>query len=144
MSGNVYFLSQFEAEKLLPIPSAGMISITDPDKPPANIVGWDNVYRDTFYDGGYSESTIAAMKSSFRLNYASCIDSAQASQLVEHLENLVSSGVTQIFVHCYFGESRSAAIALFLCNKYGFTPSRPILKPNETVYELLCNSLKYQ
>ena len=44
MSGNVYFLSQFEAEKLLPIPGAAMISITDPDKPPANIVGWNNVY----------------------------------------------------------------------------------------------------
>lgn len=144
MSGYVYFLSQLEAERLIPIPGTAMISITDPDKSPAPISGWDSLYRDAFYDGGYSESTIMTMKSSFQKNYASYIDSNQAVQLADHIEHLVSSGVNEIYIHCYFGESRSAAVALFLCNKYGFEPNKPIIKPNKTVYDLLCNPFKYE
>jgi hypothetical protein len=144
MSRNVYFLSQLEAERLIPIPGAAMISITDPDKLPAPIYGWDSIYRDAFYDGGYSETTIMTMKSSFEQNYASYIDSNQAARLVDHIEHLVSCGVNEIYVHCYFGESRSAAVALFLCNKYGFKPNKPIIKPNKTVYDILCNPYKYE
>lgn len=144
MSRCVYFLSQLEAERLLPVPGAAMISITDPDKLPAPISGSDSLYRDAFYDGGYSDSTIRTMKSSFQKNYTSYIDSNQAAQLVDHIEHLVTSGVNEIYIHCYFGESRSAAIALFLCNKYGFKPNKPIIKPNRTVYDLLCNPLKYE
>ena len=104
----MFFLSQLEAEKLLPIPGTAMISITVSDKPTAKIVGWNNLYRDAFYGGGYSQPTITTMKSSFEHNGTFFIDSTQAS----------------------FGEFRSDAIGLFLCNKHGFTPSKPTRKQN--------------
>ena len=68
---NVIFISQSEAERLEPVAGAAMISITDPDKSPATLGPWELLYRDSFYDGGYSESTIHTMKAAFRMNYAS-------------------------------------------------------------------------
>lgn len=58
-----------------------MISITDPDKSPAALGQWGQLYRDSFYDGGYSENTIHTMKAAFRMNYASYIDSSRAEKL---------------------------------------------------------------
>ena len=140
----VHFISQAEAEKLAPVASAAMISITDPDKPEATLGDWQLLHRDSFYDGGYSEDTIRTMKGSFRMNYASYIDSCQAKNLSRFIDELVLSGISQIFVHCYYGESRSGAIALYLCNKHGFTPNKPITKPNRTVYDLLSSPSKYE
>lgn len=140
----VIFISQSEAEKLEPVAGATMISITDPDKPPVALGPWDQLYRDSFYDGGYSENTIHTMKAAFRMNYASYIDSLQAEKLSTFLDGLVGGGIDQIFVHCYYGESRSGAVALYLQNKHGFTPNKPITKPNRTVYELLCAPAKYE
>lgn len=144
LSKKVFFISQAEAERLEPVPGAAMISITDPDKPPAALGQWGQLYRDSFYDGGYSENTIHTMKAAFRMNYASYIDSSQAEKLSTFLDGLVGSGIDQIFVHCYYGESRSGAVALYLQNKHGFTPNKPITKPNRTVYELLCNPTKFE
>lgn len=140
----VTFLSQPEAERMNPAPGSAIISITDPDKPLAALPLWDSVYRDAFYDGGYSESTIQAMKGAFRLNYASYIDSDQARKLASHIDDLVASGRDEIFVHCYFGESRSGAVALYLQNRHGYTPNKEIRKPNRTVYELLIEPNKYE
>lgn len=140
----VHFISQVEAEKLTPVAGAAMISITDPDKPDVALGDWGFLYRDRFYDGGYSEDTIRTMRGSFRMSYASYMDSHQAKHLSSYIDGLVQSGISQIFVHCYYGESRSGAIALYLCNKHGFTSNKPITKPNRTVYDLLCSPLKYE
>lgn len=56
---DVHFTSQVEAEKLTPVAGAAMISITDPDKPDVALGDWGYLYRDRFYDGGYSEDTSA-------------------------------------------------------------------------------------
>ncbi len=134
----VTFLSQAEAERMTPTPGSAIISITDPDKPLAALPRWESVYRESFYDGGYSESTIKAMKGAFRLNYASYICSGQARK------HLVAAGREEIFVHCYFGESRSGAVAKYLQDKHGYTPNKEIRKPNRTVYELLTDPDKYE
>ena len=88
------------------------------------------LYRDSFYDGGYSESTIhdeGCVPDELRLY----IDSSQAERLSSFLDGLAGSGVDRIFVHCYYGESRSGAIALYLQNRHGFTPNKPIqAQPN--------------
>lgn len=144
MEKKVIFLSQSEAERMEPIPGSHIISITDPDKPPATLPGWDSIYRESFYDGGYSETTIKAMKGSFRQNFVSYISSQQARALAKHIDNLVHEQCNEIYVHCYFGESRSGAIALYLQNKHHFTPNKEILKPNRTVYELLHNPARYE
>ena len=76
--GNVYFLSQLEAERLAPVSGAAMISITDPDKAPAQLGQWDYLLRESFYDGGYSRETIRTMKESIPFKYASYFDAEQA------------------------------------------------------------------
>ena len=140
----VTFLSQAEAERMTPTPGSAIISITDPDKPLAALPRWESVYRESFYDGGYSESTIKAMKGAFRLNYAPYICSGQARKLASHIDDLVAAGREEIFVHCYFGESRSGAVANYLQDKHGYTPNKEIRKPNRTVYELLTDPDKYE
>ncbi|RSE57630.1 hypothetical protein EGT81_19535 [Alcaligenes faecalis] len=141
--GNVYFLSQQEAERLAPVSSAAMISITDPDKPLAQLGQWDYLLRESFYDGGYSRETIHTMKETFPFKYASYIDSEQAHRLVAFLDCLIQQGVREIYVHCYYGRSRSGAVAMFLRDKYGFTPNKEIDRPNRTVYKMLQNPQRY-
>ncbi len=142
--GNVYFLSQLEAERLAPVSGAAMISITDPDKAPAQLGQWDYLLRESFYDGGYSRETIRTMKESFPFKYASYIDAEQAQRIVGFLENLIQKGVREIYVHCYYGRSHSGAVAMYLRDKYGFTPNKEIERPNRTVYKLLENPLRYE
>lgn len=57
----VTFLSQSDAERMPPEPGSAIISITDPDKPLVALPLWGSVYRESFYDGGYSGSTIRTM-----------------------------------------------------------------------------------
>ncbi|CAM5558078.1 Tyrosine specific protein phosphatases domain-containing protein OS=Eoetvoesiella caeni OX=645616 GN=DFR37_1261 PE=4 SV=1 [Eoetvoesiella caeni] len=140
----VHFISQRDAECLSPIPGAAMISITDPDKSEARLGNWDFLYRDSFYDGGYSENTINTMKGAFRLKYASYIDSKQAQDMVDYLAKLVDRGVSQVYVHCYFGVSRSGAIAMYLRDNYGFVENKEITKPNLTVLRLLQDPQRYE
>lgn len=140
----VSFISQADAEKLHPVPGTAMISLTDPDKPVPDLTGWDNLYRESFYDAGYSESLIHTFKGAFRANCASYINFEQADRLSAHIDNLVAQGVNDIFVHCYFGVSRSGAVALYLQDKHHFTTNKPVERPNQTVYELLNNPYKYE
>ncbi|EBM3803578.1 hypothetical protein FXQ12_24440 [Salmonella enterica] len=140
----VTFISQAETERLEPAAGAAMISITDPDKPSASLGLWEPLDRNSFYDGGYSGNTIRTMKAAFRMNYVSCIDSSRAERLSSFLNRLAGSCVDHIFVYCYYGESRSGAVALYLQNKHGFIAHKPITKPNRTVYELLCVPTKYE
>jgi hypothetical protein len=140
----VSFVSQAKAEKLQPIPGAAMISLTDPDKPVPDLKGWDNLYRENFYDAGYSESLIHTFKDAFRANCASYIDSGQADRLSTHIDNLVAQGVNEIYVHCYFGVSRSGAVAMYLQDKHHFTTNKPVERPNQTVYDLLNNPFKHE
>jgi hypothetical protein len=140
----VHFISQVEAEKLVPVAGAAMISITDPDKQDAVLGDWEILYRDSFYDGGYTEGTIRTMKGAFRMNYSSYIDSFQAKKLSSYIDELVKTGICQVYVHCYYGQSRSGAIAMYLRDKHGFLPNKQITKPNMTVYDLLCHPTKHE
>jgi hypothetical protein len=137
----VHFISQVEAEKLTPVAGAAMISVTARINRRRSWEIGGFLYRDSFYDGGYSEGTIRTMRGFFRMSYASYIDSHQAKNLSSYIDELVQSGISQI---CYYGESRSGTIALYLCDKHGFTSNKPIAKPNRTVYDLLCHPLKYE
>lgn len=98
LSKKVFFISQAEAERLEPVPGAAMISITDPDKSPAALGQWGQLYRDSFYDGGYSENTIHTMKAAFRMNYASYIDSSQAEKLSTFLDGRYRSDLRSLLL----------------------------------------------
>ncbi|PXX95959.1 dual specificity protein phosphatase family protein [Halomonas sp. LBP4] len=134
----VVFLSQREACDMAPVPGAAMISITDPDKPDAPLQpGWERLLRCAFYDGTYSEDIINWVKHDFELLYQSYITAEQAKALKDFLDDLAAHQVEQIFVHCYFGRSRSAAVAAYLGDTHGYAVSPAIEKPNATVLTLL-------
>lgn len=140
----VIFISHREAEALQPEPGVAMVSITDPGKPPALLGAWDQVYRDSFFDGGYSEDAIHIHKDEFRMRYCSYIDSEQATNLKAFIDQLVMSGAQKIYVHCYFGRSRSGAVAKYLADHHGFESNKKIESPNMTVYRLLCEPTRYE
>lgn len=140
----VFFLSQREAERMTPVPGAAIVSITDPDRLDATLGPWSSLYRIQFYDRTYSEDIIRNFKSAFRMSFASCIDSQQARDLARHLSRLAECNTKTIYIHCYYGEARSGAAALYLHDKHGYTLSRPVTKPNRTVYDLLCDPDKYE
>jgi len=134
----VVFLSQREACELAPVAGAAMISITDPDKPDAPLQpGWDRLLRTAFYDGTYSEDTIHRVKHDFELLYQSYITPEQATELKRFVDDLAAERVEQIYVHCYFGRSRSAAVADYLGDTHGYAVAPAVEKPNATVRTLL-------
>lgn len=134
----VVFLNQRDACELAPIAGAAMISITDPDKPDAPLQpGWDRLLRTAFYDGTYGEDTIHRVKHDFELLYQSYITAEQANELKRFVDDLAAEGVEQIYVHCYFGRSRSAAVAAYLGDTHGFAVTPAVEKPNATVRTLL-------
>ncbi|HDM8198161.1 MULTISPECIES: protein-tyrosine phosphatase family protein [Vibrio] len=143
-NGKVIFVSQREAETIHPEPGVAMISITDPGKPLAELGSWELIYRDSFFDGGYSEDAIHIHKDEFRMRYCSYIDSEQGEKLKNFISQLISSGVNKIYVHCYFGRSRSGAVAKYLVDQFGFESNKPIESPNMTVYKLLCNPVRFE
>ena len=127
----VVFVSRETAEKLTPNPTVGMISITDPDAKSGLAKlqeGWSAVLRLQFHDvtkpwQGYEPMT-----------------EGQAKELIDWLEKH-EAGFTGVVVHCEHGQSRSAAVAKYLGDRYRLPIFESSVRfANETVYDLLCGA----
>lgn len=62
----------------------------------------------------------------FRMRYGSYIDSKQAEKLKNLISQLISFRVNKIYAHCYFGRTRSGAVAKYLVGQFGFESNKPI------------------
>jgi predicted protein tyrosine phosphatase len=95
----IYVRSRLDAERVIPRPDEVCISITNPRQAPAVLDGWSDVLRLGFHDvegpaGHYREM--------------SAEHAAQVLAFARKHRNRT------ILVHCEWGASRSAAVALFL------------------------------
>jgi len=128
---SVDFLSEKEFLQLPPSPMYGVISITDPGRQ-ANIPeGWGSVLRLKFDDVEEAEP--------FRPYGGSKdwpFDKDDARRIVDWL-NVNVSKLSGIYVHCWGGISRSAAVAKFIAEKYSIPFDHTYDKYNKLVYETL-------
>ncbi len=105
----VYFASRELAESLIGRPSMAVISITDPGTPEANLhAQFEHVLRLAFYDALPADDYLPApMPGLFDYRMA-----RQIATFVEDLDN--AADPVSVLVHCEYGVSRSAAVALFI------------------------------
>ena len=104
----VQFTSRRQAELLPGNPSTAVISITDPGTPEANLcTDFKDVLRLSFYDAVPADEYQPAPKGLF--------DHLIARQVGSFVHKLRDDPADiSVMVHCEYGVSRSAAVALFV------------------------------
>jgi protein-tyrosine phosphatase len=105
----VYFASRELAESLIGKPSIAVISITDPGSPPANLhAHFEHILRLAFFDAVPADEFLPApLPGMFDYRMA-----RQIASFVHDLQQLPDK--ISVLVHCEYGVSRSAAVALFV------------------------------
>lgn len=139
-SGFARFMGRRAAEELVPEPNTAMISISDaPDWGKARLEedAFTKVLRVHFVDSTYSESTIENFGPSFAVKFASFFDRERSERIREFVHDCVAQGVDGIYVHCDAGRSRSAAVAQWIGEAYGFHVEGDTSRANELVLSLL-------
>lgn len=106
---NVHFASRQHAESLAGSPTTAVISITDPGTPEANLCAqFKDVLRVSFYDAMPADEYLPAP-------IPGLFDHVMARRIGEFVHELRDDpDDISVMVHCEYGVSRSAAIALFV------------------------------
>ena len=105
---NVFYTSRKLAESLAGNPYMAVISITDPTTPPARLDPlFRHVLRLSFYDAVPADEYQPPLPGLFDLAMARRIDA-----FVTQLQ--AAPFAMSVMVHCEYGISRSAAVALFI------------------------------
>jgi predicted protein tyrosine phosphatase len=113
----VFALSRVEAESLPRLPTIAVISITAPEKPPANLDGFEHLLRLSFADVDHLGIELSARA---REKVSKSFTVGQAEQVLLFVTGL-PPGILSIVVHCEGGYSRSCAVAYMLNELYGYT-----------------------
>lgn len=118
-------------EGYIPATHVALISITDPNKEPAKIESryWTKILRLSFYDE--REGSVLLNRD----NYPTFNESV-AKQVLQFVESLETE-VSEIWIHCEHGRSRSAAIAAFLALIYNAKLEKPCIGYNDHVFNTL-------
>ena len=130
----VFALSRSEAESSPRLPTMAVISITAPEKPPANLDGFEYLLRISFADVDHLSAGLSA-RGHEKLPRAFTLD--QAEQILSFVDSLPPS-VLSLVVHCEGGYSRSCAVAYVLQELHGYAAELERLQnANPSVIKLL-------
>ena len=105
---HVFFTSREHAESLAGDPAMAVISITDPGTPPARLDPlFLHVLRIAFFDAVPADEFMPPLPGLFDLSLA-----RRVAEFVQRLHEAPET--LSVMVHCEYGISRSAAVALFV------------------------------
>lgn len=119
----VFALSRADAERLPELASIAIISVTAPERPPANIGGLTHALRLSFADVDFLNPDLSA-RAKEKLPHA--FTAEHGSAIRTFVESLPSE-IASVVVHCEGGYSRSCAIAVALHRLYGYHAELPHL-----------------
>ncbi|KVP75310.1 hypothetical protein WJ96_06005 [Burkholderia ubonensis] len=103
---HIRFLPRAVAAGYRPAPGSVLISIHDRSEPPLTpMEGWADVLVQRFHD---TDGDLMGLE---------VFSAAQARNLLAFVER--NQDCTELVVHCSLGQSRSAAVAIYLSEKYG-------------------------
>lgn len=134
----VFALSRSGAERLPPLPSIAVISLTAPERPPANIGRFIHALRLSFADVDFLNPDLSD-KARGKLAHAFTEEHGRAIRsFVEALPGDISS----VVVHCEGGFSRSCAVAIALHRLYGYQAElRHFSKANPSIVRVMTGHL---
>lgn len=131
-----YALSRAEAERLPRVASIAVISITSPDRPPADL-DFEHMLRLSFADVDFLSRTPSRRA---RQKAEQAFTPEQARLVLQFVEGLPDS-VRTVIVHCEGGYSRSCAVVLGLHQLYGYEVEHgQLANANPSVLRLLAKS----
>lgn len=113
----VFTLSRAQAESLPRLPTTAVISITVPERPLANLDGFEHLLRLSFADVDHLGIELSP-RGREKVSKAFTVD--QAEQVLSFVTGLPAS-IFSIVAHCEDGYSRSCAVAYMLKELYGYT-----------------------
>lgn len=135
----VFALSRADAEKLPQLPSIAVISITAPERPPANIDGFGYILRLSFADVDFLNPDLSARA---REKLIHAFTPAQAHAVRAFVESLPGE-VSTVVVHCEGGYSRSSAVATALHQLYGYRAQLwHLAQANPSIIRLMTESIR--
>jgi len=131
---SIEFLSEKDMKALSPSPFYGVISITDPGRRADIQDGWGSVLRLQFDDIEEAEPLRPYGGSSYWP-----FDKEDAKRIIDWLK-ANETKLSDIYVHCWGGISRSAAVAKFIAENYDIPFDHGYDRYNTLVYETLRKS----
>jgi predicted protein tyrosine phosphatase len=130
----VFALSRAEAENIPRLPTVAVISITAPERPPANLDGFEHLMRLSFADVDHLSVNLSA-RGREKVSKAFTLD--QAGQILSFVDSLPAS-VLSIVVHCEGGYSRSCAVSYVLQEFHGYAAElERLTNANPSVVKML-------
>lgn len=130
----VFALSRADAEKLPELPSIAVISITAPERPPANIGGFAHVLRLSFADVDLLNPDLSA-RAREKLPHAF---TAEQSSTIRSFVEALPDEISSVVVHCEGGYSRSCAVATALHRLYGYHAElRHLTQANPSIVRIM-------
>ncbi|AJW43950.1 hypothetical protein TK49_04035 [Ralstonia mannitolilytica] len=112
----VFALSRADAERLPELESIAVISVTAPERPPANIAAFAHVLRLKFADVDFLNPDLSA-RAKEKLPHAF---TAEHGSAIRAFIEALPAEIASVVVHCEGGYSRSCAIAVALHRLYGY------------------------
>jgi len=135
----VFALSRAEAEKLPQLPSIAVISITAPERPPANIGNFVHMLRLSFADVDFLNPNLS---NKARSNLAHAFTAEHGYAIRSFVEALPDE-ITAVVVHCEGGFSRSCAVAVALHRLYGYQAEpQHLSKANPSIVRVMTGHLR--
>jgi|SRR5450830_460909 len=127
-------LSRADAERLPLVAGAAMISISAPEKAPAQVREYKNLLRLSFADVDFLSESLS-VKSAVKI--AAAMTKEDARQILAFVEALPPS-VHTLLVHCEGGFSRSCGVVTALHQLYGYDVEEArLVQANQSVVKVL-------
>ncbi len=139
---HIQFLPEAAALAIEPAPWRAMISITNPGEAASLRDGWGALLRVQFADASYDETTIHSYGRMWKLSSRGFFDKRQAIIIRGFIIGL-SDSISQFYVHCGAGVSRSAAVARYAADYFGVPLEQIHDRLNTTVLALLHDPDRY-
>jgi hypothetical protein len=128
----VDFIDEATAVQLTPSPLYGMVSITDPGHTAPLKEGWGCGVLRLQFDDTEEASSFSPYGSSREIPF----DRQDAQKIIQWLDRCVRQ-LAYVYVHCFGGISRSAAVAKFIAERYGLPFDHDYADYNRLVYLIL-------
>ncbi len=130
--------SEQQVRELEPKGYQALLSITEPGRLIDHAPGFGRVMRVQFFDSTYDKDEILANWNMRRLHFTGCVREAHANDILHFLEETHKNPkISELLVHCWAGQSRSAAVARYAAERFAARLDRDTSRYNKTVYELL-------
>lgn len=130
----VIFINKHQAEILDPPENSVIISVNDSRETESDLKdGWSRALRYYFIDDTYNEDSLRFAGINYKYIYSAYFDADIAHTMRSDIAECIDKGTSIFIIHCHAGRSRSAAIAKYIHETYGFSAGNDVAQLHSPV-----------